>query len=130
MKLSKDYADFVEVTMKAGRAVNALKAMKKPKPPVKQRRPFIRYRAPSSQGSPLPGHIIMGSGPRVRRAYRVLSVKRGKGMSALGSVVWHVAVEPISAAAGRSEIEGGCCHWGITWDSRRKGAQRKSVHAG
>lgn len=85
-----------------------------------RRTPTIRYRCPVNRGAPSPGHIIMGNGPRTRRAYRVLSVRRAKGQAALGVATWRIAVEPMSAAAGRAEIEAGTPHWSIKWDSRRQ----------
>lgn len=84
--------------------------------------PAIRYRCPAAHGAPAPGHIIMGDGPRTRRAYRVLSLRRAKGQAALGVATWRVAVEPMSAAAGRSEIEAGTPHWSIKWDNRSRRA--------
>jgi len=86
------------------------------------RAPTIRYRCPPARGAPSPGHIIMGNGPRTRRAYRVLSVRRAKGLAALGVATWRIAVEPMSAAAGREEIAAGVPHWLIKWDSRARRA--------
>jgi hypothetical protein len=83
----------------------------------------IRYRCPTIEGGPLPGHIIMGDGPRVRRAYRVLGAKPSRGgRPALGCITWNISVEPMSAASGRAEIAGGCLRWGIVWDKRGKRA--------
>lgn len=88
----------------------------------------LRYRCPTIQGSPLPGHIIMGDGPRIRRAYRVLGATPARGdVPALGCTRWNLTVEPMSAAAGRLEIEAGCSWWGITWDARRRGARRLGI---
>lgn len=81
--------------------------------------PTIRYRCATHEGSPLPGHIIMGDGPRVRRAYRVLSIRKTKALPGLGTTTWCISVEPMSAAAGRTEIDEGTPSWGIQWDSRK-----------
>jgi len=84
----------------------------------------IRYRVPTIEGAPLPGSIIMGDGPRVRRAYRVLGAKASRGgLVALGCTTWSLTVESLSADAGRAEIANGCQSWGIVWDSRKKGAR-------
>lgn len=88
------------------------------------RHPTIRYRCPTASGAPLPGHIVMGEGPRVRRAYRVLDARATRGgLIALGCITWRLTVEPMSAAAGRSEIAAGVPAWGVKWDVRRKGAR-------
>jgi hypothetical protein len=87
------------------------------------RAPTIRYRCPATDGEPFPGLILMGDGPRVRRAYRVLSTRRSKsGLAALGIVTWKLTVEPMSAAAGREEIATGVPAWSIKWDSRKRAA--------
>lgn len=81
--------------------------------------PTLRYRCPLSEGSPAIGTILMGEGPRVRRAYRVLSATRSKScLVGLGVVTWRIKVEPMSADAGRKEIEDGTPYWSIKWDSR------------
>lgn len=90
----------------------------------------IRYRCPVEDGSPAMGHILMGEGPRVRRAYRVLLVKQVRAGWLLDngdgtfSATWKLTVEPMSAAAGREEIEAGTPCWGIKWDSRRAKVRR------
>lgn len=91
----------------------------------RRRMPTIRYRCPTIEGGPMAGHIVMGDGPRVRRAYRVLAaVKTRAGLPALGCCTWRLSVEPMSATAGRAEIEAGVPRWGIVWDVRRKGARQ------
>jgi hypothetical protein len=80
--------------------------------------PTLRYRCPTRDGGPSPGDIIMGDGPRVRRAYRVLKATRSSGLPALSYATWRIAVEPMRAAAGRAEIEAGVRHWSIIWDRR------------
>lgn len=86
------------------------------------RQPTISYRCPTAHGNPSPGHILMGEGPRVRRAYRVLSIRQVRGgLIALGCATWKLTVEPMSADAGRREVEAGTPRWGIKWDSRKKG---------
>lgn len=73
----------------------------------------------------MPGHILMGEGPRIRRAYRVLGAKKATGgLIALGCATWRLTVEPMSAAAGREEVEAGAPLWGMRWDVRKKGARR------
>lgn len=85
----------------------------------RNRVPSIRYRCPAVDGAPLPGTIIMGDGPCVRRAYRVLSADRTQsGIAGLGVVTWRLRVEPMSAAAGREEIAAGALWWTIAWDRR------------
>ncbi len=81
--------------------------------------PTISYRCPAEEGAPSPGIILMGDGPRVRRAYRVLSARRTKSaVVGLGIVTWKLRVEPMSAAAGRDEIDAGVPWWHIHWDRR------------
>lgn len=88
----------------------------------------IRYRCPTIQGPPLPGHIIMGHGHRVRRAYRVLGAQPSRGgLVALGCTNWRLTVEPMSAERGCAEIDAGCPSWGIVWDSRKRGARTKDI---
>jgi hypothetical protein len=87
---------------------------------VKRAAQTIRYRCPAAHGAPMPGHIIMGTGPRVRRAYRVLACQKAKSTPALGVSTWRITVESMSAAAGRAEIEAGCPAWHIQWDRRRR----------
>ena len=83
------------------------------------RHPVIRYRCQDTHGGPEPGHIIMGDGPRVRRAYRILGAERTRSKAiGLGTVTWKLAVEPMSAARGREEIAAGAAHWTIVWDRR------------
>jgi hypothetical protein len=64
--------------------------------------------------------ILMGEGPRVRRAYRVIEARRVKGIAALGIATWSIAVEPMSAAAGRAERDAGAVVWSIQWDRRAR----------
>lgn len=85
---------------------------------VARRQRFIRYRCQSVLGAPLPGSIVMGTSDRVRRAYRVLSARRAAEMPALGVATWKLAVEPMSADAGRAEIAAGAPFWTIKWDAR------------
>lgn len=81
----------------------------------------IRYRVPAIEGTPSPGAILMGDGPRVRRAYRILSAISTKSRPiGLGVVTWKLKVEPMSASTGRQEIEAGTPHWSIKWDSRKR----------
>jgi hypothetical protein len=85
----------------------------------------IQYRCPIEEENPEPGHILMGNGPRVRRAYRVLGVRQSRGgRVALGCSTWVLTVESLSAETGRREILAGHPHWGIKWDARKKGARR------
>lgn len=88
--------------------------------------PVIRYRLPADCG-PVPiGAILMGTGPRVRRAYRILSAQqvrpgwfRHDGCGGY-EVTWKLTVEPMSAEAGRAEIAAGMPHRSIVWDKREK----------
>jgi hypothetical protein len=83
--------------------------------------PTLRYRCPASEGAPPVGIILMGDGPRVRRAYRVLSAARTKSeVVGLGMAAWKLRVEPMSAAAGRDEIATGVPWWCIQWDRRER----------
>lgn len=84
--------------------------------------PTIRYRCPTVQGAPPPGAIIMGTGSRTRRAYRVLTARRAKSPSwvQLGICTWRLTVEPMSAAHGREDIAAGAPHWNIRWDRRNR----------
>lgn len=79
----------------------------------------LRYRAPAVLIAPPPGAILMGEGPRVKRAYCVLGSRRAKGVAALGIATWALTVEPMSAARGRDEIAAGAPHWSIVWDRRK-----------
>lgn len=91
------------------------------KPQRARRQPTIRYRCPTTEDAPTIGIILMGDGPRVRRAYRVLSVRRARsGALALGFVTWRLAVEPMSAERGREEIAAGVPGWNIVWDHRNR----------
>jgi hypothetical protein len=86
---------------------------------AKRGAPAIRYRCPHAWDAPPPGLILMGDGPRVRRAYRVLSARRVRNaLPMMGFVTWRIAVEPMSAARGREEVEAGCPRWGLQWDRR------------
>jgi hypothetical protein len=78
----------------------------------------LRYRTPDVLLGPPPGTILMGSGPRVKRAYRVLGSRRSKSPPALGIATWLLHVEPMPAARGREEIDAGAPFWGIEWDRR------------
>lgn len=82
----------------------------------------IRYRCQATLGAPLPGSIVMGTSDRVRRAFRVLGARRVEGMAALGVATWRLAVEPMSADAGRAEIAAGAPFWSIRWDRRGRAA--------
>jgi hypothetical protein len=84
------------------------------------RPPIIRYRCPTKWGRPPTGLILMGTGQRTRRAYRVLSAKRAKSPSwiGLGVCMWRLTVERMSAAHGREEVAAGVPHWDIVWDRR------------
>jgi hypothetical protein len=83
--------------------------------------PTIRYRCPAAEGGPSPGVILMGDGPRVRRAYRVLSAARTKSaIVGFGVVTWKLRVEAMSVAAGRDEIAAGVPWWCIYWDRRER----------
>lgn len=81
--------------------------------------PTLRYRCPAVDGAPPIGLILMGTGPRVRRGYRVLATKRSKGIAGLGVATWRLHVDPMSAARAREEIEAGAPHWDIVWDRRK-----------
>ena len=88
----------------------------------------LRYRSPTTEGAPPVGAIMMGDGPRVRRAYRVLgAVRSAGGIAALGFTHWRVTVEPMIADRGREEINAGSPWWGLKWDKRRR--RRGSGHA-
>lgn len=94
------------------------------------RAPVIRYRCPTDDDNPAPGYILIGQGPRVRRAYRVLTTKQirpgrfiKEGDAYLAS--WKLTVEPMSAERGREEIASGTPYMWIKWDSRGKGKRRK-----
>jgi hypothetical protein len=82
--------------------------------------PSIRYRTPAADGPPLPGTILMGDGPRVRRAYRVLGAVRCRGCPALGIATYRLQVERMSAARGLEEVAAGAERWLIRWDSRER----------
>jgi hypothetical protein len=85
-----------------------------------RRPPTIRYRSPVAAGAPSPGDLIMGDGPRTRRAYRVLTVRKArKALPALGCATWVLTVEPMSIARGREEHAAGTPAWTIKWDARR-----------
>jgi hypothetical protein len=62
----------------------------------------------------------MGTGPRVRRAYRVLSVAQGKGSLEHRTAVYRIAVEPMSAERGREAIAEGTPTWELCWDRRQR----------
>lgn len=86
-----------------------------------RRQPIIRYRLPLVDGTPEIGAILMGDGPRVRRAYRILSATRTKSaLVGLGVVTWKLIVEPMSAVAGREEIDSGVPGWSLQWDKRSR----------
>lgn len=88
-------------------------------PSVRKR--TLAYRMPALDGPPPPGVILMGEGPRIRRAYRILSATKVQShLVGLGTVTWKLAVEPMSAAAGREEIDAGTPWWTIRWDKREK----------
>lgn len=83
--------------------------------------PVIRYRLPLVDGQPEIGAILMGDGPRVRRGYRILSATRTRSsLPGLGVCTWKLQVEPMSAAAARSEIDAGAPSWSIQWDKRER----------
>lgn len=88
--------------------------------------PTISYRCPIEYGAPLMGTIVMGRGPRTRCAYRVLGARKVRSaVVAIGVVTWKLAVERMSAAAGREEIDAGAPFWSIKWDKRRKRARSR-----
>jgi hypothetical protein len=88
---------------------------------MRARRPTIRYRCPATDDGPQPGIILMGDGPRVRRAYRVLSASRAKSaIVGLDFITWKLQVEPMSAERGREEIAAGIPWWCIHWDKRER----------
>lgn len=85
----------------------------------------ISYRCPADGEAPVPGYILMGDGPRVRRAYRVLSARavrpgwlRDDGAGGY-TITWKLQVEAMSAQAGRDEIALGTPWWIIHWDRRK-----------
>jgi hypothetical protein len=81
----------------------------------------LSYRCPTVDGAPLPGTIIMGDGPRTRRAYRVLGARKARGsLIGLGVTTWAIKVEPMSATRGRDEIAAGAIGWSLVWDKRRR----------
>lgn len=83
------------------------------------RHPTLRYRCRLSDGQPYLGDILMGIGPRTRRAYRIITAARIKNtMPMMGFVTWRVRVEPMSKAAGQREIDEGRRHWELNWDKR------------
>ncbi len=86
----------------------------------------IRYRCPTAHGGPMPGHIIMGDGSRVRRGYRVLGAVAVRGSEpSLGKTTWRLTVEPMNVAAAVSEIAEGSRRWTIVWDRRRRAERVK-----
>ena len=88
----------------------------------KRRHPQIRYRLPTHIGSPMPGDIVMGEGPRIRGGYRVLNARRShSSLVALGCITWCLDVERLSIATAHAEIEAGHQWWTIAWDSRKRG---------
>lgn len=92
---------------------------------MRRRAPTISYRTDESDGRPPLGAILMGTGPRVRRAYRILVARRVKSSSwrvgsGLGTVTWKLTVERMSAAAGRDEIAAGVPWRSIVWDKRSR----------
>lgn len=68
----------------------------------------------------MPGIILMGTGPRVRRAYLILRADRCKGTPEPGYIGWRLRVEPMSAERGRAEIAAGMETWPIFWDRRER----------
>jgi hypothetical protein len=78
----------------------------------------IRYTCPTGWSAPPLGLILMGEGPRTRRAYRVLGTR--PGLSVEGNTTWRLAVEAMSAARGREEIAQGVPTWSIVWEKRIK----------
>jgi len=91
---------------------------------LNRRLPTITYRCPTIDGAPGTGHIIMGAGPRTRRAYRILIARKVRQrLIGLGTQVWKLSVEPMSAERGREEIEASVPHWWIQWDRREKKAR-------
>lgn len=89
-----------------------------------RRPPSISYRMPADDGPPPIGAILMGTGPRVRRAYRILTVRQvrpgwlrhdGRGGY---EITWKLAVESMSAERGRQEIAEGTPDGTIVWDRR------------
>lgn len=87
-------------------------------PSPRRRPPQIRYRCPTDCGAPTPGSIIIGDGPRIRRAYRVLSAILADADRQAGISTWRILVEPMSVATGRMEIATGCPRWIFTRDRR------------
>lgn len=88
-------------------------ARSKSKPPV------IRYHCPVTWEAPHIGLILMGTGPRVRRGYRVLSANRSKGAAGADEVMWRLHVERMSKERAQAEIDAGTPHWSIVWDKRK-----------
>ena len=83
---------------------------------------LLRYRVPHSMGIPPIGGVIMGEGPRVRRAYRILSVAKVQSRTPhLDCVHYRIAAESMSAERGRQEVVAGCPRWTIVWDRRKRG---------
>jgi hypothetical protein len=79
----------------------------------------LRLRCPVAHGHPTPGCIVMGTGLRVRRAYRVLAATKVKStVVMLGIWTWRLTVEGMSAERGKAEIAAGHPHWTINWDRR------------
>lgn len=88
---------------------------------MRRRAPTISYRTDVAEGRPPLGAILMGDGPRVRRAYRIMAAHRVNArVPAVNTVTWKLTVERMSAAAGRAEIEAGVPWQTIVWDSRSK----------
>lgn len=82
----------------------------------------LRYRSPTIDGPPLIGGILMRDGPRVRRGYRILAASKAKSRApGLGTVMWRLHVEPMSAARAKQEVEAGVPRWSMRWDRKRRG---------
>jgi hypothetical protein len=88
----------------------------------RRKQPTIRYRTPAADGPPPLGCILMGDGPRARRAYRVLGSVRCRGVAAVGIATFRLSVEPMSVTRGREEVAAGAEHWLIFWDRRKRNA--------
>lgn len=81
----------------------------------------LRYRAPLADGPPPVGAILMGDGPRTRRGYRILGVRKSKSSQpALGVTTWRLTVESMPKERAMEDVDAGVPWWSLVWDSRER----------